>query len=452
MRSLRGQLTLATASVGIAVMAIFIIVLTVIVGPLVNAPIARSLSDAGEDARRIVAAAPPTESLDVLIATISEREQSKGVQVVLFPRGQPLPPALHAGPKFPYLPNLFGLRTEVVPVRHSTIMLVTDPQRMDAAVAVYLATIAVAIIASLAVSVLFGRWNSERAVSPLLSVTRELRRFASGDFSQRQIRADDHGEIGDLTLAFNEAAAQVAASFEERRRVEQQMRRFIADAGHELRTPLTIVGGFVDVLNRGVIEDPVLREEAFAQLSSQIRRMQALIDRLLKLSSIDRLPTTKPEIVDVCAIVHDAVKAIRAARAVDVACEADGEALVLADPADVYEAVMNLLDNAGKYGDGTPVSVSVEHDDRQVVVRVRDRGPGITEADVDRLFERFYRGESQPAIAGAGLGLSIAKAAAQRAGGTVRLEESRPGSTTFTVVLPRLQQAVAVAQYSSAVS
>ena len=98
-----------------------------------------------------------------------------------------------------------------------------------------------------------------------------------------------------------------------------------------------------------------------------------------------------------------------------------------------------FIENALKYGDGAPVSVRANLAGRSVVIRVCDGGPGIAEVDRGRIFERFYRGSDRGAIAGSGLGLSIAAKAAQRLGGDVWLEDYRAGSTTFTLEVPKLE-------------
>ena len=108
----------------------------------------------------------------------------------------------------------------------------------------------------------------------------------------------------------------------------------------------------------------------------------------------------------------------------------------MADPADLHEAIANLVDNAIKYGAGTPVRVAVEHEPNAVVVRVSDRGPGIEPTERDKIFERFYRGSGQEIVAGSGLGLAIAVRAAKRAGGELSLERSGLGETVFKLRLP----------------
>jgi two-component system OmpR family sensor kinase len=228
----------------------------------------------------------------------------------------------------------------------------------------------------------------------------------------------------------------VVLAFDERERAEQRMRRFLADAGHELRTPLSIVTAYIEVLRKGAVDDPQLRERAFSTLTTEATRMRRLVERLVALARLEQPETTQPEVVDLGALASDAVLAIGAARGREVECAVESGAFVLADPADLHEAITNLVDNAIKYGAGSPVRVSVDHESDAVALRVRDHGPGIPAADREKIFERFYRGTEQQTVEGSGLGLAIATRAAKRAGGELSLERSGDGETVFVLRLP----------------
>ncbi len=111
-----------------------------------------------------------------------------------------------------------------------------------------------------------------------------------------------------------------------------------------------------------------------------------------------------------------------------------GAAYVRADPADLHEAIGNLVENALKYG--THPQVGIARENGTAVVRVRDSGPGIAAEDADKIFERFHRSADSREIPGSGLGLTIAAGAAKRAGGTLVLEDASAGHTTFALRLP----------------
>ncbi|MGD0473973.1 MAG: ATP-binding protein [Candidatus Velthaea sp.] len=431
--TLRARLVVATASLGIAIMLVFIVALTLIGGPLISRPIVDSVAAAAGDARQLVAAAPASENFDDLIRRVVDREMLRGVSVAIIPP----PEAQHVRPGDTgplSLARLIGLRGETVPVRGSILLLFPEPDAVDAAIRAYLLLVGGAVVVSLVLSLAAARWSAAQAVSPLLAVTGELERFAGGDFRERELQTRDRGEIGALTTAFNAAARQVAQSFAERARVEEEMRRFVADASHELRTPLTVVTGFVDVLRRGGYADENLRDNAFRRIATETKRMRQLVERLIVLARIERLPSVAPEIVDLAEIAREAIAA-RCAGGTAVPLAVTGEtAYVRADPADLHEAIGNLIENALKYG--VQPQVGIARENGTAVVRVQDAGPGIAAEDADKIFERFYRSAGSRETPGSGLGLTIAAGAAKRAGGTLVLEDPSAGHTTFALRLP----------------
>jgi signal transduction histidine kinase len=144
------------------------------------------------------------------------------------------------------------------------------------------------------------------------------------------------------------------------------------------------------------------------------------------------------EVVDVSAVVARVVASldpVNAAGRIEVTTVPD--ARVVADEADVAEAVRNLVDNALKYAPESNVAVDVAVDASDVVLVVRDRGPGISERDQAHAFDRFYRGRGNGDVEGTGLGLAIVKRAVQRSDGTISLESREGAGTTFTIRLPR---------------
>jgi signal transduction histidine kinase len=332
--------------------------------------------------------------------------------------------------------QLLGVRPTFVTLGSRRIFIFADPIRLQERIRTYAFSLLAALVLSFIAAWLIARWIAAQVVEPLDAVTVELRRFAGGDFTPRELPSRRVSDLGALIDAYNGAAAQVVRAFDERERAEQRMRRFLADAGHELRTPLSIVTAYIEVLRKGAVDDPLLRERAFTTLTAEATRMRRLVERLVALARLEQPETTQPEVVDLGALASDAVLAIGAARGREVECAVESGTFVLADPADLHEAITNLVDNAIKYGEGSPVHVSVDHENDAVALRVRDQGPGIPAGDREKIFERFYRGAEQQTVEGSGLGLAIATRAANRAGGQLRLERSGEGETVFVLRLP----------------
>src|SRR5579863_8223714 len=138
------------------------------------------------------------------------------------------------------------------------------------------------------IALVLGRYITNQALKPLIDVTQSLRRFSQGDFSPRPVVTSQRNEMGELATAFNAAADQVVAAFEERERNARHMRQFIADAGHELRTPLTVVMGYIDVLQRGAVTDRELATNILRTMGEESRRMRGLIEKLILLARLDR--------------------------------------------------------------------------------------------------------------------------------------------------------------------
>jgi two-component system OmpR family sensor kinase len=435
-RSLRLRLTLLYTIGGFIVLATLALLANVVVFAYLSRPLAQDFAAAVASVEANIAAAPGGESAATIVAHVSASTQHAGIDVI------PVSHALMASPRLPSsnidLGSLFGLAPTFVRVREAGIVVLPDHLMVDAMFQTFYVVVALSIAIALVLAVAGARFGARATLLPLTTVTTELKRFAGGDFSPRPLRAADSIEVGELTAAYKGAAQRVADAFLERRRAEEQIRQFVAEAGHELRTPLTVVAGYVDVLRRGGISDPDMARTVFASLTVEVKRMRTLVERLMTLARLDSVIETQPEVVDVGAIVRQAVGALAVITPTPITVDAADHLLVLGEPVDFYEVVANLIENAVKYGAQTPVTVTVAAAGTSIVVRVRDGGPGICDDDRTRIFERFYRGADRGEISGSGLGLAIAEKAAERLGGTILLEDGRAGRTTFALTVPAL--------------
>jgi two-component system OmpR family sensor kinase len=436
LRSLRLRLMLLYSVGGFIVLVTLALLASTFVFAYLTRPLAHDFAAAVARAEATIAAAPATESATEIAAQLNASPEFDRISVI------PVSPAVMASPRLPSsnidLGALFGLAPAFVHVRDAGIVVIPDNRKVDAIFETLYAAIAFSIALALVLAVSGARIGARATLLPLTTVTAELKRFAGGDFTPRPLKATDSVEAGELAAAYNGAAQRVTDAFLERRRVEDQIRQFVAEAGHELRTPLTVVAGYVDVLRRGGIADPDVAQMVFASLTVEVKRMRTLVERLMTLARLDRLNETQTEVVDVGAIVRQAVEALVVITPTPITLDAADQLLVLGEPVDLYEAVANLVENAVKYGAQTPVAVTVAASGASIVVRVRDGGPGIRDDDRARIFERFYRGADRGAIAGSGLGLAIAEMAAARLGGSIVLEDGRSGKTTFALTLPAL--------------
>jgi two-component system phosphate regulon sensor histidine kinase PhoR len=254
------------------------------------------------------------------------------------------------------------------------------------------------------------------------------------------------------------------------RRSERMRADFLANASHELRTPLASVKGFIETLRGHAKEDPAARDKFLAIMANQTERMGRLIDDLMSLSRIELnehvRPEGKVETALVAGDVVDAVAPMAAKSSVAIDLVADSHCAIEGDRDQMVQVIQNLVDNALKYSPmGSRITVEVlgdrgedealrpldpdrtrlpltsaphSLDQRYVIVRVSDQGPGIERDQLPRLTERFYRapGQKSGERAGTGLGLAIVKHIVNRHRGGLSVESAPGKGATFTVHLP----------------
>ena len=435
MRSLRSRLTVAYAVAVAVVLGLGALCAGQLAFEVLARPTLDAVQESATTARR-VAAANPNVSFNALELAIVRAASHPGVSIVAIPNGR-----LHNSPAPQDLPvdglmSRFQMRPIFVPVHGGTIVIAPDFRRTSSAFNAYVQYITAALVVAIVVAWFGARWLTAQALNPLLLVTAELERFGSGDFSTRPVATGDRTELGRLATAYNAAATQVTAAFEERERVAHELRTLLGDAGHALRTPLTVVNGFIDVIDSPAFEDPRYRERTIRSMRTEARRMRRLVESLMSLARMEQTETRSPARVDVTVAAQAAIEHVRAIRGGVVSLSSIGDGTVVADPNEVHEAVVNLVENAVKYGAGTPVAVDISKDATSVVVRVTDGGPGIPEEERERIFERFFRGALRASVEGSGLGLAIVARAVDRCGGSVKLDRGDPGHTSFVLRFP----------------
>ncbi len=235
--------------------------------------------------------------------------------------------------------------------------------------------------------------------------------------------------------AFDAMLARLRASF-------ATQRRFVGDAAHELRGPLAAIRGRGDVLLLDSALDGAARE-GVALMRDEAARMGRLVANLLLLARGDeaRAIDRRPVELDVLLLeVARQARAPAAARGVTVALGHEDQAAALGDADLLKQLLLNLVDNAVAYTPpGGRVELSLDVDGDQAWLSVRDTGPGIPAADLERIFERFYRLDEARTrrSGGAGLGLAIARWIAEAHGGHIAVESVVGRGSVFTLVLPR---------------
>jgi two-component system phosphate regulon sensor histidine kinase PhoR len=260
-------------------------------------------------------------------------------------------------------------------------------------------------------------------------------------------------EVSIRRLASGERTSAAVLHFQDTtqsRRVEQMRADFVANASHELRTPLASVLGFVETLQGPAKNDAAARERFLGIIAEQARRMTRLINDLLSLSRIEmraHIPPSEP--VDLRPLVlhlFDLLGGLAAERKVKLEGDLpeDGDFVVPGERDELVRLFENLIENAIKYGSaGGKVRVTLARREGEVVLEVRDFGPGIAAEHLPRLTERFYRisaAESREQ-GGTGLGLAICKHIVTRHRGRLELASPERAGLIVTVLLPSYKAA-----------
>jgi two-component system, OmpR family, sensor kinase len=285
---------------------------------------------------------------------------------------------------------------------------------------------------SLLGGVLLGR-RAMRPVAGLTAAARDIQRTRDPGNSLPQPRADD--EVAELARTLQAMLDSLEDAREETEGALVRQRQFVADASHELRTPLTSILANLELL--ADVLDGERGEAARSALRSS-QRMRRLVGDLLLLARADAKRQLPREPTDVGRVLVEAAAELGpVADGHDLTVDAD-EAIVNGTRDELHRMTLNLMENAIRHTPaGTHVNARVSAADGQVVLTVQDDGPGVPNELRERIFERFVRGAGDRGSS-SGLGLSIVRAVAQSHGGTVELEDARPGAR-FVVRLPRAE-------------
>lgn len=323
----------------------------------------------------------------------------------------------------------------IVAVETSSGWVVTgiSTARVASAVGQLELTSGAALVAVLAVLAVLLLWVGRLGLRPIRKLTEAAEEIAEGRLDLRVSAGDQNTEAGRLATAFN-------LMVEARQKTEERLRRFVSDASHELRTPLTVLRGYAALLASGGLTEPEEVEDALRRLEREATRMSVLVDDLLALASLDEQRPLTLEPVDLRRVIEDAAadaQAIQPARPITVT--AAESVTALADPHSIVQVVTALVSNALRHtAESASVGLAAMYRNGSALVTVHDGGPGIPAAELDRIFERFYRlaPGRERSKGGSGLGLSIVRSTIEAQGGSVTVA-SRPGAgTTFTVTLP----------------
>ena len=328
------------------------------------------------------------------------------------------------------------------------------------------------------------------SLRPLVDIEATAGEIAAGHLNRRVPERDPRTEIGSLGRSLNTMLSQIETAFHAQEasevaahQSEERMRRFIADASHELRTPVTAIRGFAEYYRQrgGLVrhwdreEETGAAESAAAvptaeagltprdldrimvRVEKEAARMGLLVEDLLLLARLDKQRPLARQPVDLLSLAADAVgdaRLLAPARTIDLSVQPGAAFLVIGDEPRLRQVIGNLMSNALTHTpDGTAIEVSVSSGtlDPQagdhtpaVILDVTDQGPGMTQEQARRVFERFYRADQARtrATGGSGLGLAIVRALVVAQGGVASVRTAEGQGATFRIALPLAPEAL----------
>jgi two-component system, OmpR family, sensor kinase len=325
------------------------------------------------------------------------------------------------------------------------------------------------------------------SLRPLVDIEATAGEIAAGHLNRRVPERDPRTEIGSLGRSLNTMLSQIETAFHAQEaseaaahHSEERMRRFIADASHELRTPVTAIRGFAEYYRQrgGLVRHwdqaeaadsvaagapaeagltPRDLDRIMVRVEKEAARMGLLVEDLLLLARLDKQRPLVRQPVDLLSLAADAVgdaRLLAPARTIDLSVQPGAAFLVIGDEARLRQVIGNLMSNALTHTpDGTPIEVSISSGtlDPQagdhtpaVLLDVTDQGPGMTQEQARRVFERFYRADQARtrATGGSGLGLAIVRALVGAQGGVASLRTAEGQGATFRIALPLAPEAL----------
>ena len=291
------------------------------------------------------------------------------------------------------------------------------------------------------VSILIGLLSFVMAgviTGPVEELTDVISHMSYGNFNQKvEIKGKD--EIAQLGIAFNRMSERL-------NELEEKRLQFVSNASHELKTPLSSIKVLSEsLLQMQEMEFPIVKE-FLSDINNEIDRLSRIIDKLLALTKMDvsnhELEMKNININELIRKIIKRLQPLAAQQNIRLQFHAEEEIFVLVEEDKIWGAIFNIIDNSIKYTpEGGIVTVSLYKTEYKIIITVEDSGIGISEEEIHKIFDRFYRVDKARAreTGGTGLGLSIALSAIKLHGGDIQVESEEGRGSKFTMIIPYRQ-------------
>jgi two-component system sensor histidine kinase MprB len=315
---------------------------------------------------------------------------------------------------------------------NASIQLARPLNGVDGVLSMLRLVLLLVIVGGVAMAAALGRLAGRRVLAPLAEVAQAAQHIGETDDLSRRLRVHADDEVGQLAARFNGMLDRLESSRAELDDSMRAQRQLVADASHELRTPVTSLRTNIEVLLAEAELDPEDRRRLLADVVEQSEELTALVGDLIELARGDQ-PGFATEDVRLDQIAAQAVaRARRNAPGIDFTTALDPVSLD-GVAARLERAINNLLDNAARH---SPAGGTVELTVDANGVEVRDHGPGLSEADLPYVFDRFFRGTGSRGRQGSGLGLAIVRQVTEQHGGSATVSNAPDGGAVFRLHLP----------------
>lgn len=312
---------------------------------------------------------------------------------------------------------------------------VTSTQLLDRQITLIAIYSLCALFVIMVILLLSNGYYIRSILIPVAEITEKAKRIAGGSYGI-QIQTHYNDEIGDLANTINEMSVQINQN-------DTMQREFISSLSHELRTPLTAITGWSETLLADENLDPET-QRGMNIILRESRRLTGMVVDLLDFTRLqDGRMTLNIRQTDIRGEFEDTVFMYSSRLSQEeielVYIENDQDIPdVPCDPERLRQVFLNILDNAAKHGkDGKRIEASLVHENKKIIVRIRDYGPGISEDELPLVKKKFYKGSSK--ARGSGIGLAVCDEIVLMHNGTLTLENAEGGGTLVTVELPDMQ-------------
>ncbi len=268
--------------------------------------------------------------------------------------------------------------------------------------------------------------------APVRRLTRAAEDVGTSGRLDVEVPGTGRDEVGRLGAAFRQMLGALALS-----RAEQQ--RLVQDAGHELRTPLTSLRTNLSVMRRHPEMSPAMQEQILDDLDGEIAELTDLVNELVAVAS-GELVDQPSERLDLVELASDVAQRVGRRRSRNIAVRGVMPSMVDAPRAGLERAISNMIDNACKFDQtGGDIEVVIDASSTGTNLTVLDRGPGIPDSDLTKVFDRFHRADGARTMPGSGLGLAIVSEVVQGIGGTVHAANREGGGAAIGFTLPEVR-------------